>query len=94
MRTIEWTSTFQHDYKRVSASPRHRDIETILPEIVSLLVKDKPLKNRNRDHSPGGGWKRHRECHLKPDLLLIDKKPSPEVLRLVRLGSHSELFSR
>jgi addiction module RelE/StbE family toxin len=33
-----------------------------------------------------------RECHLKPDLLLVYKKPDDETLRLVRLGSHSELF--
>jgi mRNA interferase YafQ len=34
----------------------------------------------------------HRECHLKPDLLLICKKPGETTLRFVRLGSHSELF--
>jgi mRNA interferase YafQ len=32
------------------------------------------------------------DCHLWPDLLLIYAKPSPDVLRLVRLGSHSDLF--
>jgi addiction module RelE/StbE family toxin len=36
--------------------------------------------------------KSHRECHLKPDLLLIYRKPNSEVLQLVRLGSHSGLF--
>ncbi|MGB6111073.1 MAG: type II toxin-antitoxin system mRNA interferase toxin, RelE/StbE family [Acidobacteriaceae bacterium] len=39
-----------------------------------------------------GEWNDHRECHLKPDLLLIDTKPNDEILRLVRLGSHSDLF--
>ena len=34
----------------------------------------------------------NRECHLKPDLLLIYRKPDTEVLQLVRLGLHSELF--
>jgi mRNA interferase YafQ len=42
----------------------------------------------------GGNWKGHRECHLKPDLLLIYKKPDANVLRLVRMGSHSELFAK
>jgi hypothetical protein len=37
-------------------------------------------------------WDDHRECHLKPDLLLIYRKPGAEVLHLIRLGSHSELF--
>jgi addiction module RelE/StbE family toxin len=45
----------------------------------------------------GGVWldhrrQDHRECHLKPDLLLIYRKPDNEVLQLVRMGSHSELF--
>jgi len=47
---------------------------------------------RDRDYPLGGEWRDHRECHLKPDLLLIYRKPNPEILQLVRLGSHSELF--
>jgi mRNA interferase YafQ len=35
---------------------------------------------------------RYRECHLKPDLLLIYRKPDANTLRLARLGSHSNLF--
>ena len=60
--------------------------------MISLLAEDKPLPVRNRDHPLGGEWRDHRECHLKPGLLLIYRKPNPEVLQLVRLGSHSELF--
>jgi mRNA interferase YafQ len=33
-----------------------------------------------------------RECHIKPDLLLIYKKAGRDQLILVRIGSHSELF--
>jgi mRNA interferase YafQ len=94
MRTIEWTSAFRRDYKRTKATPRHRDIETLLPEIVGLLADDQPLKEKHHDHGLGGKWKDHRECHLKPDLLLIYKKPDDETLRLVRMGSHSELFAK
>ena len=38
-----------------------------------------------------GEWKDHRDCHIKPDLLLIYRKPDARSLELVRLGSHSEL---
>jgi mRNA interferase YafQ len=65
-----------------------------MPEILSLLASDIPLKEKHRDHGLGGNWKGHRECHLKPDLLLIYKKPDANVLRLVRMGSHSELFAK
>jgi mRNA interferase YafQ len=56
------------------------------------LADDSPVPEKHRDHQLGGDWRDYRECHLKPDLLSIYRKPNPEVLQLVRLGSHSELF--
>jgi mRNA interferase YafQ len=94
MRTTEWTSAFKRDYKLAKATPRHKDIETLLPAISGLLADDKPLPERHRDHALGGNWIGHRECHLKPDLLLIYKLPDEKTLRLVRMGSHSELFAK
>ena len=94
MRTIEWTAHFKRDYKRTKATPRHRDIEVLLPEMVTLLADDKLLEEKHRDHGLVGNWKGHRECHLKPDLLLIYKKPDDRTLRLVRMGSHSQLFAK
>jgi mRNA interferase YafQ len=38
-----------------------------------------------------GSWKGHRDCHIKPDLILIYRKVGTDALELVRLGSHSEL---
>jgi mRNA interferase YafQ len=93
MRTIEWTAAFRRDYKRTKATPRHKNIETQLPEIVGLLAEERPLQPKHHDHALGGNWKEHRECHLKPDLLLIYKLPDSQTLRLVRIGSHSELFA-
>jgi mRNA interferase YafQ len=94
MRTIEWTTAFRRDYKRTKDTPRYKDIETLLPAIVGLLAEDQPLQAKQRDHALGGNWKDHRECHLKPDLLLIYKRPDKDTLRLVRMGSHSELFAK
>ena len=94
MRTTEWTSAFKRDYKRVRAAPRHKDIETLLPQIANILADDRTLPEKHRDHALGGNWKGHRECHLKPDLLLIYKLPDESTLRLVRMGSHSDLFAK
>jgi mRNA interferase YafQ len=91
MRRIERTTAFKRDYKRVRATSKHRDIETLLPQILDLLTSDKRLPDRYRDHPLSGEWKDHRDCHIKPDLVLIYRKPDDEVLQLVRLGSHSEL---
>jgi len=93
MRTIERATLFKRDYKRVKATPRHsKDIESRLIEVLKMLVKDELLPDSLRDHSLAGNWSGYRECHLKPDLLLIYHKPDEETLRLARLGSHSELF--
>lgn len=62
-----------------------------MPVVVKLLVTDKPLPKKHCDHPLSGEWKDHRDCHIKPDLVLIYRKPDSVRLQLVRLGSHSEL---
>jgi mRNA interferase YafQ len=94
MRTIEWTSAFKRDYKRVKATPRHRGIEALLNEAGNLLAEDNPLSEKHRDHVLSGNRIGHRECHLRPDLLLIYKLPDEKSLRFVRMGSHSDLFAQ
>lgn len=93
MRTIERPAAFKRDFKRVKATPRHsKDIDQLLSAVVEKLLVDQALPARNRDHELSGNWKGYRECHLKPDLLLIYHKPDADTLRLARIGSHSELF--
>lgn len=72
MRTIERSSAFKRDYKRVKAAPRHsKDVDSLVSTVVALLLVDQPLPKRNRDHALSGDWAFYRECHIKPDLLLI-----------------------
>ena len=92
MRTIKWSSDFKKDYRRIRATPRHQDIDSLLETVATLLTEDKPLPAIFRDHALIGDWRGYRECHLKPDLLLIYKTTEAGVLRLARLGSHAELF--
>jgi mRNA interferase YafQ len=60
-------------------------------EVVEMLAEDRPLPRNNSDHPLTGEWKDHRDCHIRPDLVLIYRKPDDASLELVRLGSHSEL---
>jgi mRNA interferase YafQ len=93
MRAIERSSAFKRDYKRAKASPRHsRDLDSVVSTVVALLVSDQELPKNYRDHALIGRWSGYRECHIKPDLLLIYRKSDADTLRLARLGSHSELF--
>jgi len=93
MKAIERSSAFKRDYRRVKAAPRHRkDLHSLVSTVVALLLSDRVLPGNNRDHALSGDWMGYRECHIKPDLLLIYRKPDADTLRLARLGSHSELF--
>jgi mRNA interferase YafQ len=91
MRRIERTGQFKRDYKREAKGPHRATLERDFIEVVTALANDQPLAEKHRDHALSGDWKDHRDCHLKPDLVLIYRKPDDEALQLVRLGSHSEL---
>ncbi len=94
MRTIERSSAFRRDYRRAKATPRHaKNIDALLSEVLTALLMDQVLPAHNRDHALSGDWAGYRECHIKPDLLLIYRKLDASALRLARLGSHSLLFS-
>lgn len=92
MRRIDRTNAFRRDFKREMRGRHRRDLESLLTSVISLLMDDRPLTEKNRDHALAGEWRDFRECHLKPDLLLIYRKVNADILQLVRLGSHSELF--
>jgi mRNA interferase YafQ len=91
MRTIRRTARFKRDYKREAKGRYRATLDRDLLTAVSLLAADTPLPQKYRDHALSGDWKDHRDCHIRPDLVLIYRKPDVETLDLVRLGSHSEL---
>ena len=66
-------------------------LETALVEVLQVLINKQPLAEKHRDHALTGDWKDHRDCHIKPDLVLIYRVQS-DTVDFVRLGSHSEVF--
>ena len=91
MRTIERTRRFKRDYKRESRGLHRADLDERLTAIVQTLASDEALEPRHHDHALSGPWNDFRDCHVRPDLVLIYQKPNPKTLRLVRIGSHAEL---
>ena len=91
MRTIERTSRFKRDYRREAKGPHRAKLEVDFIDTLVALANDEPLAEKHHDHALDGDWKDHRDCHIKPDLVLIYRKPDTTVLQLVRLGSHSKL---
>jgi mRNA interferase YafQ len=92
MRTIERAASFKRDYKREAKGQHRATLDSELKPILEALATDRSLGPRHRDHDLSGDWAGYRECHVKPDLLLIYRKSDADTLRLARLGSHSELF--
>ena len=91
MRTISRARLFKRDYKRVMSGPSSAKLDDLLRAVFAMLIADQPLPERFHDHVLAGEWKGYRDCHIRPDLILIYRKPDPENLELVRLGSLSEL---
>ena len=91
MRTIRQSGQFKRDLKRESKGQHRNALQREFVAIVATLACDEQLDARHRDHALTGDWKDYRDCHVKPDLVLIYRKPDDETLQLVRLGSHSEL---
>ena len=85
---LSQTIQFKKDIKRLQK--RGKDLAKI-KAVIDLLLAQKPLPEKNRDHPLGGNWAGHRDCHIEPDWLLIYKVLDDEV-RLERTGTHSDLF--
>ena len=91
MKTINWTNRFKRDYKREAKSIGEQALKKLLANVMYPLISGDKLEPKHKDHALTGNWAGCRDCHLKPDLLLI-YEVTDEVLTLHRLGSHSELF--
>ena len=88
MLTPFYTNQFKKDFKL--QEKRGKDIE-LLQGIISLLVSEKKLASRHRDHSLKGSFKNFRECHVESDWLLIYKIEEDHIY-FSRTGTHSDLF--
>ena len=91
MRTIERSTQFKKDYKKHAKGIDGSQLDARLREVLGYLLIDEPLPIRFRDHQLRANWKGYRDCHVFPDLVLIYQLQGVEVVRLVRLGSHSDL---
>lgn len=89
-RFVVPTTAFRKDYKRLSRSGRFNMGE--LQTMIDLLKDDLSMSAKYKDHALTGEYNDCRDCHIRPDWLLIYQKPDKETLILVRTGSHAELF--
>ena len=92
MYTVKFTSAYKKSYKLM----KKRGLDTsLLDDIVDKLRQGIPLEEKNRDHELTGAFSGFRECHIKPDWLLIYMIENQVLtLTLVDTGSHSDLFNK
>ena len=90
MLTIYYTTRFKRDFKRIRK--QHKNLSK-LQAVIELLVDEKTLDSRYKDHRLIGNWANHRECHIEPDWLLI-YRITDNNLYIERTGSHAELFKK
>ena len=89
MRALVRTSKFKRDYKREKRTDAQLD--AVFVPVLEILMGNDPVPERLQDHALSGSWKGYRDCHVRPDLVLIYAR-STETLTLVRIGSHSDVF--
>ena len=89
MNTLKLTSQFKKDLKRY----KHKaNVIDKLEVILGLLVEGLPIPEENRPDPLTGNYKGYMECHVESDTLLIWWDKDAGIIKLVRFGTHSELF--
>ncbi|KAI4439215.1 type II toxin-antitoxin system YafQ family toxin [Schaedlerella arabinosiphila] len=92
MYQIKFTTAYKKAYKLMKK--RGLDI-SLLDEVVGLLRQGRQLEECCRDHGLTGDLAGFRECHIKPDWLLIYLIENDILtLTLIDTGSHSDLFRK
>jgi mRNA interferase YafQ len=89
MKKLFPSTQYKKDYKRYKKYPKKIDA---LKEILKLLQEEKPIPGEYLPHMLHGNYKGCMECHIQGDFLLIWFDPNSDIIELVRLGSHSDLF--
>lgn len=86
--SITFSKQFKKDFKKIN-----KDDKIILKNIVDKLANDETLEAKYKDHALKGNYIGFRECHIKPDLLLIYRKRDDILeLYLASLDNHNNIF--
>jgi len=88
MYSIFRITSFKKQYKKLSSIDKE-----LVKEVIVLLANNQTLDEKYKEHKLTGNFKDLKECHVKPDLLLIYKINDDILeLALVHVGNHNSLF--
>ena len=89
MKELKFTRQFKKDLKRIQNNPKRIDG---LKRVLKILQETGTLPKEYKPHLLAGDYKGYMECHVEGDLLLIWLDAEGNIIKLIRIGSHSELF--
>lgn len=89
MKEIKSGKQFRKDLKRYLNQPKklHK-----LYEVVEMLRQGLSIPKEYKPHILIGDYAGHMECHIEGDFLLVWIDETSNIVKLIRLGSHSEIF--
>ena len=92
--TVKFTSRFKKDYKLIKKRGYDDSEMFNVIDLIASGTNEEILKKQYDDHALSGNWHGYRECHIKPDWLLIyELVEDVLVLSLSRTGTHSDIFN-
>lgn len=88
--TIDFSNRYKSQHKKLSAQDAQK-----VDAVIKRLVNNEILEPKYSDHALKGNYVGFRECHIKPDLLLIYQKQDEKlILYCFNVGTHSALFKK
>ncbi|MDD5861961.1 MAG: type II toxin-antitoxin system YafQ family toxin [Prevotella sp.] len=88
---LKVTTQFKKDLKRYK---HHVNLMNSLEIVLCRLQEEGEVAPEYLPHPLRGDYKDCMECHVMDDFLLIWFDKSEPVIKLLRLGSHAELFGK
>ena len=93
MYLITRTKTFEKSFKKLAKSGFAKKNKLVVELVIDKIASGRALDKKYKDHALSGQFADYRECHNLNDLLLVNKIEKKElIIKLIKIGSHSQLF--
>ena len=94
MLTVKLDKRFKKDIQRDKKfSKFNEDDFNELKQVMTILIDKIELDKKYLDHNLVGDFKGFKECHLKPNWLLVYKTDN-QYIKFARLGTHQQIFKK
>lgn len=90
MKNIKSSKQFKKDLKKFANQPKK--LKELYYFIDNYLRTGAKIPEKYRAHMLHADYSGHMECHIEGDFLLIWIDETINLIKLIRIGSHSELF--